>query len=213
MFVKCIDNSNGNLSITIGVEYRVLDYNGYGYKIVNDLGKEQRYFDYRFEEVKEDVDKYVKCIDNLEGQLSLTIGDKYRLIDKSEHFYRVVNDCGHVGSYMKTYFEVVEKPILMTIKVPESIGKDGYLINGKRVVFGDMEEPSKGDNDPINPNHYKDGIECKDYIASHHLNFFVGNIIKYATRYMLKGNPIQDLEKVIQYAKFEIERLKKEGYN
>ena len=40
-----------------------------------------------------------------------------------------------------------------------------------------------GKTDEINhPAHYNDGIECIDYIESHHMNFNRGNAIKYATR-------------------------------
>lgn len=54
---------------------------------------------------------------------------------------------------------------------------------------------------------YNDGIECIDYIQSHKMNFCQGNMIKYATRYLKKGTPIADLQKIIQYANFEIKRL------
>jgi len=57
------------------------------------------------------------------------------------------------------------------------------------------------------PYHYTSGIECWDYIASHHMNYNQGNMIEYATHYLLKGNPLQDLKKVIAYAEKEIEIL------
>ena len=64
-------------------------------------------------------------------------------------------------------------------------------------------------NDLINnPSHYTSvpGIECID--VTKHFNFNLGNIIKYAWRCGLKGDPIQGLEKIKKYAEFEIERLK-----
>ena len=62
--------------------------------------------------------------------------------------------------------------------------------------------------DPVtNPIHYTKGIECWDYIASHHMNYNQGCMIKYATRYLLKDNPVQDLKKVIAYAEKEIKIL------
>lgn len=68
-------------------------------------------------------------------------------------------------------------------------------------------------HDSINsPSHYKNqvpGIECIDVVQ--HFNFNRGNIIKYAWRCGDKGNPIEDLKKVIKYAEFEIQRLGKEA--
>jgi len=62
------------------------------------------------------------------------------------------------------------------------------------------------------PKHYTMGIECWDYIASHHMNYNQGNMVKYATRYLLKDNPVQDLRKVIAYATKEIEILEDRGF-
>lgn len=58
-------------------------------------------------------------------------------------------------------------------------------------------------NDNIyHPAHYTQGIECLDYIVSHDLAFCEGNIVKYVTRYKLKGG-VEDLLK----AKFYLDRL------
>jgi hypothetical protein len=62
----------------------------------------------------------------------------------------------------------------------------------------------------VHPNHYGHGIECIEYINSHNMNFNLGNIVKYATRAPFKGSYIGDLSKVIQYAKFEIDRVQAE---
>jgi len=37
-------------------------------------------------------------------------------------------------------------------------------------------------NSKFSPNHYTQGIECWDYIASQDLGFLEGNVIKYVTR-------------------------------
>ena len=71
---------------------------------------------------------------------------------------------------------------------------------------------SQSDSAVKHPSHYTQGIECYKYINSHNSNFNAGCIIKYATRYLLKGKPIEDLRKVQQYAEYEIERLKALGY-
>ena len=49
------------------------------------------------------------------------------------------------------------------------------------------------------PQHYNVGIEPVKYITSHGLGFLEGNIIKYITRYKLKGNPVEDLHKARVY--------------
>jgi hypothetical protein len=58
-------------------------------------------------------------------------------------------------------------------------------------------------------NHYKIKIQPYDFIMSNDLNFFQGNVIKYAVRY-LKKNKIEDLNKIIHYCELEIDRLRKE---
>ena len=49
------------------------------------------------------------------------------------------------------------------------------------------------------PRHYDVGIEPVKYITSHGLGFLEGNIIKYITRYKMKGNPVEDLHKARVY--------------
>ncbi len=49
------------------------------------------------------------------------------------------------------------------------------------------------------PMHYNVGVEPVKYITSHGLGFLEGNIIKYITRYKLKGNPVEDLMKARLY--------------
>ena len=49
------------------------------------------------------------------------------------------------------------------------------------------------------PAHYDIGIEPVKYITSHGLGFLEGNIIKYVTRYKMKGAPVEDLHKARVY--------------
>ena len=89
------------------------------------------------------------------------------------------------------------------------------LLNSDGSVDGEklMEKlDSQTDSAVKHPSHYTQGIECYKYTNSHNSNFNTGCIIKYATRYLLKGKPIEDLRKVQQYAEYEIERLKALGY-
>ena len=63
--------------------------------------------------------------------------------------------------------------------------------------------------DAINPSHYKShpsGIECIN--ITRHMNFCLGNAIKYIWRAGLKDDKTQDLEKAIWYLQKEIENGK-----
>ena len=64
--------------------------------------------------------------------------------------------------------------------------------------------------DAINPAHYQDhpsGIQCIQ--ITEHMNFCLGNAIKYIWRAGLKNNAIEDLEKARWYLDREIEKMYK----
>jgi len=65
-------------------------------------------------------------------------------------------------------------------------------------------------SDPVNhPKHYvshPSGIEC--LTITRHMNFNLGNALKYIWRAGSKGNEIEDLEKAAFYIADEIARLK-----
>ena len=70
---------------------------------------------------------------------------------------------------------------------------------------------SKPENDPINPNHYKQhGIETIDIIEAWELNYRLGNVVKYISRAGLKGSTtvtnmyLEDLKKARWYLDREI---------
>ena len=64
-------------------------------------------------------------------------------------------------------------------------------------------------NDPVNhPKHYTEhpsGVECIE--ITEHMNFCVGNAIKYLWRAGLKGEQIEDLRKARWYIDREIARI------
>lgn len=65
-------------------------------------------------------------------------------------------------------------------------------------------------DDVKNPVHYTShpsGIECWD--VTRHMNFNLGNAFKYIWRCDLKGKPIEDLEKAVEYLQDEIAMRKK----
>lgn len=67
-------------------------------------------------------------------------------------------------------------------------------------------------SDPVNhPPHYKahpSGVEC--ITITEHMNFCLGNAIKYIWRADSKGNAIEDLQKARFYIDREIERRNKD---
>lgn len=68
-------------------------------------------------------------------------------------------------------------------------------------------------HDPVNkPKHYTShpsGIDCIQ--ITEHMNFCLGNVIKYVWRAFLKGDGIEDLRKGRWYLDREIERRMKNG--
>lgn len=61
-------------------------------------------------------------------------------------------------------------------------------------------------NDPIDPEHYKQGgIQPKDYIEANDMDFYQGNVVKYVSRHKYK-NGLQDLLKAQRYLGWMIER-------
>lgn len=66
-------------------------------------------------------------------------------------------------------------------------------------------------NDPVHhPSHYTShpsGVECIE--VTEHMNFCVGNAIKYLWRAGLKNDAIEDLEKAKWYVDRELQRIKK----
>lgn len=67
--------------------------------------------------------------------------------------------------------------------------------------------------DPVHhPSHYTDGrkYEPKDVIHDWKLSWNLGNAVKYIARAGRKGDAVEDLQKAIEYIKYEIEGLKGE---
>lgn len=74
----------------------------------------------------------------------------------------------------------------------------------------DEVKASKPDN-VQHPKHYvshPSGVEC--ITITEHLNFCLGNAIKYIWRSALKGKELEDLKKAVWYIQREISRREKE---
>lgn len=63
-------------------------------------------------------------------------------------------------------------------------------------------------NHPSHYNAHPSGIECIEIVE--HMNFNIGNAIKYLWRAGLKGNQTEDLKKAEWYVRREIDRLDNE---
>lgn len=65
-------------------------------------------------------------------------------------------------------------------------------------------------SDPVDaPSHYVDGRkhEPRKVIEEWELSYYAGNVVKYLSRYMHKGSPLEDLRKAAKYLSWEIARL------
>lgn len=57
---------------------------------------------------------------------------------------------------------------------------------------------------PKHYNRHPSGVECIDVVQ--HMGFNVGNAIKYLWRADHKGKAVEDLQKALEYIKFEIKK-------
>lgn len=76
------------------------------------------------------------------------------------------------------------------------------------IMVANYHKPTESDmvNHPPHYNSHPSGIEC--ITITRHMNFNLGNAIKYIWRCDLKSeNPIEDLRKSIWYLQNEIDRL------
>jgi len=61
-------------------------------------------------------------------------------------------------------------------------------------------------NHPAHYNEHPSGVECIQIVE--HMNFCLGNAVKYIWRAGMKNNAVEDLKKAAFYIAREIERLK-----
>lgn len=121
-------------------------------------------------------------------------------------------NCKHYSTDKNGFWE----PICMDCS-DESTADDPFPkweYASKPLTLGDLirEAQERKSNDPVNhPKHYTDhpsGIECIQ--ITEHMNFCLGNAIKYIWRAGLKSdNKVQDLEKAVWYIQREIAKESK----
>ncbi len=77
--------------------------------------------------------------------------------------------------------------------------------------FGVGYDVADAQHDAVNhPKHYTDhpsGVECIQ--ITEHMNFCLGNAIKYLWRAGEKGDTVEDLQKAVWYINREIERIQR----
>lgn len=108
--------------------------------------------------------------------------------------------------------KMTEQTLRNEIKIHESYGDD-LTHHGRDKLRECKAElklrvphaPEKALDVQVGGNHYKDfEIQPIEYITKNNLDWYQGNIVKYASRHKFK-NGKQDLEKVIHYAQLAIE--------
>lgn len=63
----------------------------------------------------------------------------------------------------------------------------------------------------VGGDHYRSAaVQPIELIMAHDMDFCAGSVVKYVTRYKLKGTPLQDLEKARHYLDFLIEKVRRE---
>jgi hypothetical protein len=82
-----------------------------------------------------------------------------------------------------------------------------YSVGQLREILARRRGPSDAVNHPPHYTSHPSGIEC--IVVAEHMNFCVGNAIKYLWRAGQKGDALEDLKKSKWYIEREISRLEK----
>ena len=115
MKVKCVDSYLMKGFLTNGKIYNVELNEKRGYTIVDDGGKLYVYTPYRFEIVDNSpvVTNYktiVAMATKFNGKkVVVSRTSEYIVISESGDSYFIVNDCGQLAKYCKSYFQIVNK--------------------------------------------------------------------------------------------------------
>ncbi len=164
------------------------------------------------------VDKDFKTFyinnDNYDGYITISINDK-QVIEWDNINYFIDNSLRDLQ--LGCTNELINNDILDTETIIEGIKNEvDRLVELFRIK---PELTSKSSNVSSNvsstlsrPAHYggeNNPFEAIKIIHHYNLNFNLGNIIKYTLRCGKKDEAIKELEKIKQYADFEIQRLNK----
>ena len=115
MKVKCIDNYLMSKYLTVGKEYNVELNENRGYTILDDTGDYYVYKPYRFEVVDNStVSSNCKTVASMATKFNgkkvvLSRTSEYIVVGENNSSYYVINDCGQLANYSKSYFQIVNK--------------------------------------------------------------------------------------------------------
>lgn len=217
--VKCVDNKNRENELTINRIYKVLWENDWNYEVNCDNGKIVIFFKSRFteletEQTKEGVNKmkFVKCINNKDFEILLTINKLYMVLDEHDNYIKIIDDKGEIYFYNKNRFEEVqteqtkeECKNIYCKSYNEDCNNNCQIDNYNECMLSYIPK-----EELIKPTYYNkdNGISPFEYIKANNLDFFEGNVIKYITRYKEK-NGIEDLIKAKTYLEEIIKNYEK----
>ena len=123
-----------------------------------------------------------------------------------------------VGNKFKWKDKTLCQDIFTVVKIEKDVirykyDNDSFTYNESIKSFMvDMPTLVESSKDvAISPAHYTTTkISALDVVNDWNLCFYLGNTLKYMKRYKLKGSPITDLEKAVQYLQLKIQLLKDE---
>lgn len=115
MKVKCTDNYLMSKYLTVGKEYNVELNENRGYTILDDTHGLYVYKPYRFEIVDNspvltNYKTVVAMTTKFNGKkVVLSRTSEYIVVAENGNSYYVINDCGQIGNYNKSYFVNLNK--------------------------------------------------------------------------------------------------------
>lgn len=158
------------------------------------------------------VDKDFKTFyannDNYDGYITISINDK-QVIEWDNINYFIDNSLRYIQ--LGCTNELINNDILDTDTIIEGIKNEvDRLVELFRIKPELTSKSSNVSSTLSRPAHYggeDNPFEAIKIIHHYNLNFNLGNIIKYTLRCGKKDEAIKELEKIKQYADFEIQRL------
>ena len=115
MKVKCVDNYLMSAFLTVGKVYNVELVENRGYSIVDDSGSLYVYMKYRFVIVDnspvETNYKKLRAVKSKFNGKKVVLGKNsdYIVVHESSNAYFIINDCGQIAKYSKSYFIELNK--------------------------------------------------------------------------------------------------------
>lgn len=115
MRVKCIDKFLMGKYLTLGKEYNVELNENRGYTILDDMNEIYVYRSYRFEVIDNspvvtNFKTVVATTTKFNGKkVVLSRTSEYIVVSENDSSYFVINDCGLLAKYPKSYFQIVNK--------------------------------------------------------------------------------------------------------